>query len=250
MSILLCFFILLLGYLVFGISFYFLKRREELKTIKINCLPVVAMMILCGITFLGRMLIPYLSPTLSLWITIPDQLKNVDKVATIQFSFDFLFLMILILIGYIDYKKQIIPNILNGLIIVLGVLMLICDIILPFIVSKMFAGQSISKEVITETTSFPEHIIGLFILSIPLVIIGIFYKGSFGMGDVKLLASAGFFMGWKDIVMGTFLGSFIAATICIISLIRHKMELKDKIAFGPYLCMGMAIVRLINWFMI
>ncbi|MBQ6392307.1 MAG: prepilin peptidase, partial [Eubacterium sp.] len=165
-------------------------------------------------------------------ITIPDRLKNVDKVTIIQCTFDFLFLMILILIGWIDYKKQIIPNILNGLILVLGVLMQICGMML------------------SETISFPEHIIGLFILSAPLILLGIFYNGSFGMGDVKLLASTGFFMGWKNLVMGTFLGSFIAAMICIISLIQHKMGLKDKIAFGPYLCMGMAIVRLINWFMI
>ena len=231
MYIMLCFFILILGYLVFGISFYLLKKREELKTIKISCLLVV-MLVLCGIIFLARLLIPYLSSTLSLWITIPDRLKNVDKVTIIQCTFDFLFLMILILIGWIDYKKQIIPNILNGLILVLGVF------------------NQISNMMLAEPVILPERVIGLFILSIPLIIIGIFYKGSFGMGDVKLLASAGFFMGWKDLVMGTFLGSFIAAIICIVSLLRHKMELKDKIAFGPYLCIGMAIVRLINWFMV
>ena len=229
MYIMLCFFILFLGYLIIGISFYLLKKREVLKEIKLDYLPLIVMLILCGLIFLVRMLTPYLSPALSLWISIPEKLKNVDKAAAIHCSFDYLFLVVLVLIGWIDYKQQIIPNILNGLILVLGLFKLISDM------------------VVAETIGFTEHIIGLLVLSVPLVIISIFYKGSFGMGDVKLLASAGFFMGWKDLVMGTFLGSFIAAIICIVSLLRHKMGLKDKIAFGPYLCIGIGIMTVAGW---
>ena len=232
MYIMLCFFVLFIGYLLFGIALYYLGRRIELH--RTDFKPILGLAILCGILYLGRMLIPYLSSFQPLWITIPERLKNVDKSTMIQCSFDYLFLMGLALIGWIDYKKQIIPNVLNVLILVLGVTIQICTVILP-------------EEMTSEFVSFPERIIGMFILSVPLAIIGSIYKGSFGMGDVKLLAGAGFYMGWKGIVMGTFSGTFLSALVCIIYLVRRKISLKDRIAFGPYLCVGMALVTVLEW---
>ena len=155
--------------------------------------------------------------------------------------------MILILIGWIDHKKKIIPNVLNGLILMLGVLMQICTVALPNIVVNTISGDPISDEMTIEIISFPERIIGMFILSVPLIIIGYFYRGSFGMGDVKFLVCAGFFMGWKDLVTGAFVGSFMAAILCTVLILLHRMNLKDKIAYGPYLCIGMALNTLFGW---
>ena len=232
MYIMLCFCNLFIGYLLFGAVLYFSASR--LKLDRRDFKPIIGWFVFCGILFLGRMLIPHLSSVPSLWITIPDRLNNVDKTIVFQCSFDYLFLMCLILIGWIDYKKQIIPNVLNALILILGVTMQICTMILHW-------------EMISEIVSLSERIIGMFILSVPLVIIGVLYKGSFGMGDVKLLAAAGFYLGWKGLLTGAFTGAFIAALLCIISLARHQIGLKDKIAFGLYLCVGMALVTILGW---
>ena len=250
MYIMLCFLIFFLGYIFFGIAYRHMNQKLGLtnKTDITggNILLVITLLILCGTLFLTRMIIPYLSSHQLLWITMPKKLTYVDKTTLFQCSFDYLFLMMLILIGWIDYEKQIIPNYLNGLILILGIFMQLCILILPLIEVEAIEGLASSEEMISEVVSFPERMIGLLIISVPIIFLGYFYKGSFGMGDVKFLVSAGFFMGWKNLVMGAFLGSAIASIVCIISLVRHKMDLKDKIAFGPYLCMGMALIILLG----
>lgn len=178
----------------------------------------------------------------------------------IFFMADCLFMTLLAIIGCCDYKKKIIPNKLNGLILLLGVLMLIISILPPFarviadseriitLAEDSFFEGGILSRITIEIISLPDRILGLFVLSVPLILIRHFYQGSFGMGDVKFLACTGFYMGWKNLIIGTFTGSSLAAVICIISILRHRLSLKDKIAFGPYLCVGMACVTLSGWF--
>lgn len=97
-----------------------------------------------------------------------------------------------------------------------------------------------------------DHVIGLFAMSIPLYIIFLVSGGrAMGGGDIKLMAAAGLFLGWKNIIFAFFLGCIIGA---VIHLIRMRFFGKGReMAMGPYLSAGIAVAvmygdQIINWY--
>jgi leader peptidase (prepilin peptidase)/N-methyltransferase len=66
-----------------------------------------------------------------------------------------------------------------------------------------------------------------------------------GMGDVKLLAAIGGWLGYQAIVPTIFYGSLLGAVAGIlVILVSRKLSLKSAIPFGPFLAIG-AIIHLI-----
>lgn len=101
-----------------------------------------------------------------------------------------------------------------------------------------------------------EHIIGFFAVSVFMLIC--LYAGRlivgadcFGGGDIKLMAAAGLFLGWKNIILAFFIGCILGS---IIHLIRMKISKEGhKLAFGPYLAAGIMIAaiwgdKLVQWY--
>jgi len=77
----------------------------------------------------------------------------------------------------------------------------------------------------------------------------IFKKESMGGGDVKLMAMAGAFLGWKLALLAFFIAPFFGAVYGIIEKIRTK---DSAIAYGPFLIMGALVSqfwgeRIITW---
>ncbi|MDR0853386.1 MAG: prepilin peptidase [Clostridiales Family XIII bacterium] len=102
--------------------------------------------------------------------------------------------------------------------------------------------------------SIVTRIIGLFAVSVPLFIIALFVGGAFGMGDIKLMAAAGFLLGWKCALVALFVGIIIGGVQGVLLLARRKKGRKDHFAFGPALCVGIAVgllagERLIGWYL-
>ncbi|MDE6635479.1 MAG: A24 family peptidase, partial [Lachnospiraceae bacterium] len=96
------------------------------------------------------------------------------------------------------------------------------------------------------------YIIGLFAVSVFLLILLLATKGrGIGGGDVKLMAAAGLFLGWKLIILAFILGCFYGS---VIHIIRMKIAGEGRVlAMGPYLSMGIvtALVcgnRIIEWY--
>lgn len=97
-----------------------------------------------------------------------------------------------------------------------------------------------------------EYISGLFVISVPLFIIFLISGGrAIGGGDVKLMAVAGLFLGWKMIIPAFMLGCLYGS---VIHIIRMKLQGEGKVlAMGPYLSMGILTVlmfgdRIIEWY--
>lgn len=95
--------------------------------------------------------------------------------------------------------------------------------------------------------------IGLFAVSVPLLLVWLITKGAgVGGGDIKLLAAAGLFLGWKLVVFSVLVGCLAAVCVHI-----PRMALKKAgraLAFGPYLSAGMFVSlvwgeRLLNWYL-
>ena len=130
----------------------------------------------------------------------------------------------LIALSVIDFRTYEIPVGFNIFILVLGTIRVICE----------FIGDH---------NSWPEFIIGLVSVSVPLLLIFYATKGrGIGGGDVKLMGAAGLLLGWKLIVLAFFLGCLLGS---VIHITRMKVSGESHVlAMGPYLSAGIVIAVL------
>ena len=85
------------------------------------------------------------------------------------------------------------------------------------------------------------RIIGLFCVSVPFLLAALLVPGSFGGGDIKLMAAGGLFLGWKAVLASTVMGIFLAGIWAGSRLLMGKLERKERFPLGPFLCLGMAL---------
>ena len=143
----------------------------------------------------------------------------------------FLFLSFLISIAFIDLKNQYIPDRLNGLLLLSGIL---------------FSLVSIN--------TLELSIIGSSVFSFPFLLIygyseAILKKEALGFGDVKLVAGIGSFLLYKGLynVYIFITLSFVIGAIVSLSLIRLKLKSRnDRIAFAPYIALSALIMMFIQ----
>jgi leader peptidase (prepilin peptidase)/N-methyltransferase len=135
----------------------------------------------------------------------------------------------------IDFEHQIIPNKITYPGIPLGI------------------GLSIFRSDITWTESLTGVLIAAGVLfGIRLVGQIIFRKEAMGLGDVKLIALIGAFVGWKAAVMSVFFASVLGTLYSIPILIqeaRSGQRGEHMIPFGPFLAGGglVAAVLMRTW---
>ncbi len=87
------------------------------------------------------------------------------------------------------------------------------------------------------------YVIGFFAASSFLLVCLILTRGrGIGGGDIKLMAVAGLFLGWQNIMLALVFGCIIGSIIqCIIIAITKN---KTKFAMGPYLSVGIFVAML------
>ena len=90
--------------------------------------------------------------------------------------------------------------------------------------------------------TYLSSIIGLFAVSLPFLVLALLKL--MGMGDVKLMAAAGIFLGFPNVLCAAFFGIVAGSFCAVIQKISNHKEWKSEIAFGPYLCMGIYIAML------
>lgn len=147
-----------------------------------------------------------------------------------KFIFSFLFIFCLILIGIIDLKTKTIPNKFNLFLIVLNI---IRGVLLRLNFENFLIGMGI----------FP--ILLLFIYGY----VSDFYKKELiGFGDIKLMASIGFYNGYSsflEVVIFYNILSFLG----IIAYVFMKILLKRKdleIAFAPEIVLSYFILKIME----
>ncbi len=131
----------------------------------------------------------------------------------------FLLYCVLTVITFIDMDTQEIPPVLNIMIFLLG------------IVSIWTMGG----------VTIVERIIGFFCISLPLYLIILVIPDGFGGGDIKMMAAAGWFLGWKATLFAFFVGLVMGGIYGVYLLAAKNMDKKAHFAFGPFLAVGIAI---------
>ena len=74
-----------------------------------------------------------------------------------------------------------------------------------------------------------------------------------GMGDVKMLAMIGAFLGWKAVLVTLVLSSFSGAVIGLALIVAQSGGMKRALPFGTFLAIGAVVAMfagepLVNWY--
>ncbi len=156
------------------------------------------------------------------------------------------FLMsILVIVFFIDLKHFIIPNELVLAAIVGGIVTMIYNLFYPI----QLYGDSI----------WWNPLMGMFVgfgfLFVVSLIVTLLYKteDAMGMGDVKIFAPIGLFLGWRMTLLALFSSFFIGAVISVILVVLRIKKRQDTIPFGPFIVAGTFITmmygkHILSWY--
>jgi len=86
-----------------------------------------------------------------------------------------------------------------------------------------------------------DRIVGVLVTGTPLLLLDLIRPGAFGGGDIKLLAIAGGLIGWRGGLLALCAAFLTGGIGSVIMLAAGKMKRKSKFAFGPFLCIGIAM---------
>jgi len=119
--------------------------------------------------------------------------------------------------------------------------------------TTLFIGVLGVAATLLDLPNWPLHVIGLFAISVPLLLILLLTGGrGMGGGDIKLMAGCGLLLGWQLVVFGFFLGCFLASVIHLTLMALKKAD--RTLSFGPYLSAGIFAALLwgqpiLNWYL-
>jgi leader peptidase (prepilin peptidase) / N-methyltransferase len=142
--------------------------------------------------------------------------------ASLQYAFFMLFGAALIAVAFIDLHHKIIPDVFSLPGIVVG----FAFALLP-----------------SSPLSWTDSLIGMaggggFLLLVAIAFEKITGREGMGMGDVKMLAMIGAWMGWRPLLFIILLSSLAGSLIGGAVLVLSRQGAKSRIPFGPFLALG------------
>jgi len=142
------------------------------------------------------------------------------------------FVSVLLVIFFIDLDHQIIPN----------------SITLPGIPVAIVLGATILPDPFSghEMLGLKGALAGFaagggFFYLVAILGKAVFKKDAMGGGDIKMMAMVGGLLGWKGVILTTFMGSLFGSVTGILLILIKGREWGSRIPFGPYLATGALI---------
>jgi len=127
----------------------------------------------------------------------------------------YLLLFILLLCAsYFDLKSRVIPDWIHIVLIVIG--------LIDFNATKSFTGLMISP--------------------LPFLIMALINAGSIGGGDIKLIGSSGFVLGYGRTTTASMIGIIVAVFFCCLYYLGYKKVGNKRFPFAPFFQVGCMIV--------
>jgi leader peptidase (prepilin peptidase) / N-methyltransferase len=137
---------------------------------------------------------------------------------SLQYLAAFLFAAALVVITFIDFDHQIIPDVIS-----------LPGIPIFFLLAVFVMG-----------VGFLDALIGLIVGGGFLYLVAVGYeliakREGMGGGDIKLLAMIGAFLGWKSLFFVVFMSSILGALVGIVLIMIKGKDMKYAVPFGPFL---------------
>jgi leader peptidase (prepilin peptidase)/N-methyltransferase len=134
------------------------------------------------------------------------------------------FLTLLVTASYVDLHERIIPNELVIAGIVLGGILLLAA---PYPEKSWLSALGGAG-------------LGFGLL----LVLALLVRGGMGLGDVKLAAVIGLFLGYPGVGMGLLFAFLSGGLVGALLLLFRIVGRKDAIPFGPYLALGAAVTAI------
>lgn len=135
----------------------------------------------------------------------------------------FLFLVLiscLIVVFFADAKYQIIPDEIQLATLIISLSLLLVQALSPMHLAIRFAYA--------------------LLVMLPILVLFLLTKGrGMGFADVKLAFTIGLLLGLKSGFLALYLGFILGAVIGIALIMLGRKKMKSRIAFGPFLVLGM-----------
>jgi len=184
----------------------------------IENIPLISYMALRGKCSRCGSKIPFSYPFVEALTPLCFLLLFASFATSLHFFASCLFASALIVLCFIDYHHQILPD----------------EITLPGIVLAI--AYALFRKDLSLTGALLGAVVGAGIL---LLIFALYYllrkKEGLGMGDVTLMLMIGAFLGWKGALLTLILGSFSGALVGIFMLAFKKKGLQHALPFGTFL---------------
>ncbi|MBI4228487.1 MAG: prepilin peptidase [Deltaproteobacteria bacterium] len=172
---------------------------------------------------------------------------------TLQTVFYLIFLFSLVVVTFIDIEHMIIPNVITIPGIFIGVAygavrtdwgdlttFLSHSISHPYKIASIIVNQPAFDSI------FGAILGGGVLYLIALIYVIIRKREGMGMGDVKLLAMIGAFLGWKSIIYVTLVSSLLGTIVGLAIIVCKRGDIKYAMPFGPFLSLAAALYLFIN----
>ncbi len=162
-----------------------------------------------------------------------------------------LFLAVVIILVFTDYNHQILPNVLTLPGLLVGIAL--C----PFQAPEFFRDTLsynltalVARSRLDLALPFVSSVVGALIGGGVLLIVAMAYqflrkRQGLGMGDVKMMAMVGAFLGWRSAFLTIFFGSFLGSIVGLLLILFGGRTLQTKLAFGTFL--GAAATASLFW---
>lgn len=147
---------------------------------------------------------------------------------------------ILLIVFFIDIDHRIIPDELVVAGLCGGAAVFVCNIFYPGV---MIFGDG------RWWTPLLGMLPGSGVLFAVAILGSIIYKtdDAMGMGDVKLMAPVGMFLGWRLCLAALFISILVAGVSSIMLMLLRIKKRKDTIPFGPFIVMGTFLTIMWGW---
>jgi leader peptidase (prepilin peptidase)/N-methyltransferase len=172
---------------------------------------------------------------------------------TLHTFFYLIFLFCLVVVTFIDLEHMIIPNVITIPGIVIGIAYGVIRTDWSNLTTLLTDSNAHAHRIVSIIGNQPvfDSIFGAILGGGLLYLIAVLYltlrkREGMGMGDVKLLAMIGAFLGWKSIIYVTLISS-VLGTIVGLAIIAYKRgDIRYALPFGPFLSLAAALYLFIS----
>lgn len=159
--------------------------------------------------------------------------------------------LVWLLMTVIDWRHFVIPDELNGLLAILGI---IIGLILVFNQSVFWPFQnSFLRHYSLVFSPFGDQIIfnrlfGAVVAAGFFAMLYFLSRGrALGFGDVKLGLALGLVLGWPDVGLAMMISFILGGFLGVLMLISRKKTMRDRLPFGPFFTLGSVITVFLGY---